>query len=71
LVALSVAMGASLVFIPYQGVPYLIAYSFKQVELKWFIATMSIISILNLIIVVPLNIGWWFLLDTSNPFSSS
>jgi len=68
LVALSVAMGASIVFLPYQGVPYLIAYGFKQVKLAHFVFVMCAISILNIIIVIPLNITYWFLIDNTSPY---
>lgn len=56
-------MGASIVFVPYQSVPFLIAFSFKKASLLNFILMMTIISLLNLIVVVPLTIGWWFLTD--------
>lgn len=68
LVALSIAMGASIVFLPYQGVPYLIAYGFKQVKLAHFVFVMCAISILNIIIVIPLNITYWFLIDNTSPY---
>jgi hypothetical protein len=71
MVALSVVMGAGIVFVPYQSVPFLIAFSFKKATLLQFIAMMTIISLLNLVIVVPLTIGWWFLIDVRDPFGST
>ncbi|MDP6777900.1 MAG: SLC13 family permease [Candidatus Latescibacteria bacterium] len=60
--ALSVAIGTSLVFIPYQSAPFMLAYSFRYVRMGQFILLMSLISLITLIILVPLNLLYWRLI---------
>jgi len=59
---LSVAIGASLVFIPYQAAPFVVAYSFRYARMGQFILLMSLISLVSLIVLLPLNLLYWHLI---------
>ena len=59
---LSVAIGTGLVFIPYQGAPFVIAYSFRYVRMGQFILLMTLISLTTLLILLPLNLIYWRLI---------
>jgi anion transporter len=58
-VGLSVAVGTGLVFIPYQGAPFILAYSFQAVRMGQFIVLMFLICVINLLLLVPLNLAYW------------
>jgi di/tricarboxylate transporter len=60
--ALSVAIGASLVFIPYQSAPWVLAYSFRYVRMGQFILIMALTSTLTLLLLLPLNLLYWHLI---------
>ena len=60
--ALSVAIGTSLVFIPYQSAPFMLAFSFRYVRMGQFILLMTLISLVTLTILVPLNLLYWHLI---------
>ncbi len=60
--ALSVAIGTSLVCIPYQSAPWVLAYSFRYVRMGQFILTMTLISTLTLLLLLPLNLLYWRLI---------
>ena len=58
-IGLSIAVGTGMVFMPYQGAPFMIAYSFGYVTMRQFITTMVLICLVNLILLVPLNLLYW------------
>ncbi len=60
--ALSVAIGTSLVCIPYQSAPWVLAYSFRYVRMGQLILIMTLVSILTLLLLLPLNLLYWRLI---------
>ncbi|MDP6041928.1 MAG: SLC13 family permease, partial [Candidatus Latescibacteria bacterium] len=58
-VALSLAIGTGVVFIPYQGAPFIVAYSFRYARMGQFVLVMSLISLLTLILLLPLTLLYW------------
>ncbi len=58
-IGLSVAIGTSLVFIPYQAAPFVLAYSFRYARMGQFILLMSLLSVATLILLLPLNLLYW------------
>ena len=58
-VAMSVAMATSLVFLPYQAAPFMVAYRLGGVKMRDLILTMFIISALSLVLLYPLNLLYW------------
>lgn len=58
-VGLSVAVATGMVFIPYQGAPFLVAYAYGYVSMRQFVTTMMLICLVNLVILVPLNLLYW------------
>lgn len=58
-VALSVAMAAGLVFLPYQSAPFMTAYSFRRLGMGQMVACMVCISLLTLFLLCPLNVLYW------------
>lgn len=57
--AMSVAMATSLVFLPYQAAPFMVALGFRQVSLRQLVVTMFVISTLSLVLLYPLNVIYW------------
>ncbi|MDA0709796.1 MAG: SLC13 family permease [bacterium] len=60
--ALSLGIGTGLVSIPYQGAPFVVAYSFGQVQMGQFIRLMVLISLVTLTLLLPLNLLYWRLI---------
>jgi anion transporter len=60
--ALSLGIGTGIVSIPYQGAPFVVAYSFRQVSMGQFILIMMLISLVTLTLLVPLNLLYWHLI---------
>ncbi|MBS11682.1 MAG: hypothetical protein CME19_08780 [Gemmatimonadetes bacterium] len=58
-VGLSVAVATGMVFFPYQGAPFMIAYSYGYVSMRQFVTTMVAVCLINLVILVPLNLLYW------------
>ena len=58
-VAMSVAMATTLVFLPYQAAPFMIAISYRQLPTASMILTMTLISAVSLIVLCPLNLLYW------------
>lgn len=58
-VGLSVAVGTGMVFVPYQGAPFMIAYAYGYVSMRQFVSAMVGICLLNLVLLVPLNLLYW------------
>ena len=61
-VALSLAIGTGVVFIPYQGAPFIVAYSFRYARMGQFVLVMSLISLLTLVLLLPLTLLYWRLI---------
>ncbi len=57
--AMSVAMATSLVFLPYQAAPFMVALTYRRVALRQMVLTMFILSTLSLLILCPLNVLYW------------
>ena len=47
------------VFIPYQGAPFIVAYSFRYARMGQFVLVMSLISLVTLIALLPLTLLYW------------
>ena len=60
--ALSLGIGTGIVSIPYQGAPFVVAYSFGQVKMGQFILIMMLVSLVTLTILLPLNLLYWHLI---------
>ena len=58
-VGLSVAVAAGMVFLPYQGAPFMIAYAYGYVSMRQFAIVMILICVVNLVLLVPLNLLYW------------
>ncbi len=58
-VALSVAIGTGVVFLPYQSAPFVVAYSFRWAKMSQFILAMTLISLLTLLLLLPLTLLYW------------
>lgn len=58
-VGLSVAVGTGMVFIPYQGAPFMMAYAYGYASMRQFVSAMMLICLVNLIILIPLNLMYW------------
>lgn len=58
-VALSVAMAAGLVFLPYQSAPFMTTYSFRRLGMGQMAVCMVSISLLTLLLLCPLNVIYW------------
>ena len=58
-VGLSVAVGTGMVFMPYQGAPFMMAYAYGYATMRQFVLTMMLICLVNLIVLVPLNLVYW------------
>jgi di/tricarboxylate transporter len=48
-----------MVFMPYQGAPFMVAYSYGYVSMRQFAITMLLICAVNLVILIPLNLIYW------------
>jgi anion transporter len=58
-VGLSTAVGTGIAFMPYQGAPFMIAYSYGYVTMRQFVTTMVLICLATLVLLVPLNLLYW------------
>ena len=58
-VAMCVAMATTLVFLPYQAAPFMIAISYRQLPTASMILAMTLISAATLIVLCPLNLLYW------------
>ncbi len=58
-VAMSVAMATSLVFLPYQAAPFMVAYSFRRFSMAQLVLVMMCVSLLSLFLLCPLNLLYW------------
>lgn len=58
-VALSLAIGTGVVFIPYQSAPFIVAYGFRYARMGQFVLVMSLISALTLAVLLPLTLRYW------------
>jgi anion transporter len=61
-VALSAAIAASAICVPYQAAPFVLAYSFRYVGMGQFIRLMTLIAIGTLVLLLPLNLLYWQIL---------
>ena len=60
--ALSLGIGTGIVSIPYQGAPFVVAYSFRQVTMGQFILMMMLVSLITLTLLLPMNLLYWHLI---------
>ena len=58
-IALSVAVGTGVVFIPYQSAPFMVAYAYGYVTMRQYVTTMVLICLVNLILLVPITLLYW------------
>jgi anion transporter len=61
-VALSAAVAASTICVPYQAAPFVLAYSFRYVGMGQFIRLMTLIAAGTLALLLPLNLLYWRIL---------
>ena len=59
-VTMSVAMATTLVFLPYQSAPFMVALGFQRFTLGQLISCMMLISVLAALLLCPLNIVYWY-----------
>ena len=57
--ALGVAMATTLVFLPYQSAPFMVALTFRRFTMRQLVACMMLISVLSLLSLCPLNVLYW------------
>ncbi|RMF94432.1 MAG: hypothetical protein D6736_00065, partial [Nitrospinota bacterium] len=57
--ALAEAIGTSLIFLPYQAAPFMIAYGFGHIRMHQLVRAMVTISLLTLLLLAPLTLGYW------------
>jgi len=58
-IAMSVGMATTLVFLPYQAAPFMVAYSFRRFGMGQLILVTLCISLLSLFLLCPLNVVYW------------
>lgn len=63
LVGLSVGMGCSFLLFPYQSTPLMVAYSYNQAPLRYFIMYTLSILLVSMTIFAPSTILWWMALS--------
>ncbi len=49
----------SLVFLPYQAAPFMIAYGFRRVRMGQLVLVMVLVSLMSLFLLAPLNLLYW------------
>ena len=57
--AMGVGVGVSLVFLPYQAAPFMIAYGFRRVRMGQLVLVMMLVSLISLFLLAPLNLLYW------------
>ena len=57
--AMSIGMATTLVFLPYQAAPLMVAYSYRKFALSHLVLLQFPLSLLSLIILYPLNLVYW------------
>lgn len=57
--AMAIGMATTLVFLPYQAAPFMVAYSFKRFSLLQLVLTQCAVSTLSLLLIYPLNPLLW------------
>ncbi len=57
--AMGIGMATTLVFLPYQAAPFMVAYSFRRFPLDHLVLTQCAISTLSLLLIYPLNPLLW------------
>jgi len=57
--AMSIGMATTLVFLPYQAAPLMVAYSYRKFALSHLILLQFSLSLLSLIFLYPLNLVYW------------
>ncbi len=58
--AMSVAMATTLVFLPYQSAPFMVALEFGRFTMGQLVSCMMAISILSVLVLCPLNVLYWY-----------
>ncbi len=58
-IGLSIAVGTGIVFIPYQGAPFMMAYAYGYASMRQFVSAMVLICLVNLVVLIPLNLVYW------------
>ena len=58
-VGMSVGVGTSLVFLPYQAAPFMIAYGFRRMRMGQLVMTMMLVSLISVLVLAPLNLVYW------------
>jgi len=58
-VAMSTGMATSLVFLPYQAAPFMVALLESRLTMGRLAVCTALVSFLTLLVLVPLNILYW------------
>jgi anion transporter len=61
--AMSIGMATTLIFLPYQAAPCMVAYSYRRFSLVELALTQFLISTISLLALYPLNILYWHFLN--------
>jgi di/tricarboxylate transporter len=56
------AIGTSLTFLLYQAAPFMVAYGFRYMSMRWLLQVMIAVSLGTLLILVPMPLCYWRLL---------
>ena len=59
---MSVCLGCSVVFLPYQAAPLMLAYTSGYLPKHYFLKVLGIVALLSVTLLYPINIGFWVLL---------
>lgn len=57
--AMSVAMATTVVFLPYQSAPFMVALEQGRLGLRDLVTAMLVISVLSVVLLCPLNVALW------------
>ncbi|MEE2659123.1 MAG: SLC13 family permease [Candidatus Latescibacterota bacterium] len=55
----STAMATTLVFLPYQAAPFMVALGYRAFSMRALVSLMLLISLISLILLCPFNITYW------------
>ena len=59
---MSVCLGCSVVFLPYQAAPLMLAYTSGYMPKKYFFKVLGIVALFSIALLYPINICFWVLL---------
>jgi len=57
---MSICLGTSIVFLPYQAAPLMLAYSSGELSKRLFLKVLSLVAVFSLTVLYPFTIYLWF-----------